>query len=107
FEGDRVRAGNTDGPGLLAALADQAPKLEIADRPVVLLGAGGAARGALAALLQAGAPEVRVLNRTLERAEALAELDVRAYALPLGWAAQAFRGAGLLVNATAAGLSGG
>jgi shikimate dehydrogenase len=106
FEAGRVRADNTDGIGLMAALAEQAPDLDIAGRPVVLLGAGGAARGALAALVGAGAEEIRVLNRTLERAEALAERDARAYALPLGWAAQAFGGAGLVVNATAAGLSG-
>lgn len=101
-----VEARNTDGPGLLAALAEQAPMLELKHGPAVLLGAGGAARGALAALLEAGAPEVRILNRTLDRAEALADLDSRAYALPLGWAAEAFIGANLVVNATAAGLSG-
>ena len=106
FKGGRIEADNTDGIGLLSALAQQAPKLNIAGAPVVLLGAGGAARGALAALLASGAPEVRILNRTLERAETLADLDPRAYALPLNWAGEAFLGAGLVVNATAAGLSG-
>ncbi|HEY2482631.1 MAG TPA: NAD(P)-binding domain-containing protein, partial [Caulobacteraceae bacterium] len=40
--------------------------------PVVILGAGGAARGAAAAFLDAGAPGVRLINRSLERARTLA-----------------------------------
>jgi shikimate dehydrogenase len=77
FEDGRVRADSTDGQGLMAALAEQAPALSLGDRPVVILGAGGAARAAAAALKAAGA-RVGVLNRTAARAEALAaDLDVR------------------------------
>lgn len=77
FEGGRVRADSTDGAGLMAALAEQAPALEAAGRPVLILGAGGAARAAAAALKAAGA-EVGVLNRTPQRAERLAaDLGVR------------------------------
>lgn len=77
FEGGRVLADSTDGAGLMAALAEQAPELEVAGRPVLVLGAGGAARAAAAALKAAGA-EVGVLNRTRERAGALAtDLGVR------------------------------
>lgn len=72
FEDGRVRADNTDGPGLMAAVAEQAPGLDVRGRPVVVLGAGGAARAAAAALKAAGA-EVGVLNRTAERALALAD----------------------------------
>ena len=76
-EGGRVRADSTDGAGLMAALAEQAPALDVAGRPVVILGAGGAARAAAAALTAAGA-QVGVLNRTPARAEALAaDLGVR------------------------------
>ncbi|MFN3930408.1 MAG: shikimate dehydrogenase [Brevundimonas sp.] len=71
FEDGRVRADSTDGAGLLAALAEQAPALDLSGRPVLILGAGGAARAAAAALKAAGA-EVSVLNRTAERAERLA-----------------------------------
>lgn len=71
FEGGRVRAGSTDGEGLVAALAAQAPDLDVRGRSVVVLGAGGAARAAVAALTAAGA-DVGVLNRTRARAEALA-----------------------------------
>lgn len=71
FDGGRLSADSTDGEGLMGALAEQAPDLDVAGRPVVILGAGGAARAAAAALAAAGA-RVGVLNRTRERAEALA-----------------------------------
>ena len=71
FEDGRVRADSTDGAGLMAALAEQAPRLEVCGQTVVVLGAGGAARAAVAALKAAGA-DVGVLNRTRARAEVLA-----------------------------------
>jgi shikimate dehydrogenase len=103
----RIVADNTDGAGLLAALAAEAPGFDPARGPAVILGAGGAARGAAAALLAAGAPEVRVRNRTRGRADALAQA--------LGPAVRTFdegddaalAGAGLIVNATTLGLGGG
>lgn len=108
FEPDgTLRADNTDGAGLLAAFAGQAPGFDPAAAPVVILGAGGAARGAAAAFVAAGAPEVRILNRTLARAQAIAErLGPRVSPLPLDQAAQAFEDAGAVINATSAGLSG-
>lgn len=71
FEDGRIRADSTDGAGLMAALVEQAPELDVRGQSVVVLGAGGAARAAVAALIGAGA-EVGVLNRTRDRAEALA-----------------------------------
>lgn len=77
FDGGRVLADSTDGEGLMAALADQAPDLDVVGQPVLILGAGGAARAAAAALKAAGA-EVAVLNRTAERAAQLAvDLGIR------------------------------
>ncbi len=102
-----ITADNTDGAGLLAAFAEQAPGFDPGAAPVVILGAGGAARGAAAAFLAAGAPEVRVLNRTLARAEILAgALGSKVFPRPLTEAASAFDGAGAIINATAAGLAG-
>jgi shikimate dehydrogenase len=72
FRDGRVHAHSTDGEGLLKALAEQAPDFDLAAGPVLFLGAGGAARAAVAALLAGGAPEVVVRNRTQERAKALA-----------------------------------
>lgn len=108
FEHDgQILADNTDGVGLLAAFAQQAPGFDPAAAPVVILGAGGAARGAAAAFKAAGAPQVRIVNRTLARAEAICEaLGERAKAFPLDQAAAAFEGAGAVINATSAGLSG-
>ena len=75
FEADgSIGADNTDGEGLMAALAEQAPGFDPAAGPLTLLGAGGAARAAAAAFLAAGAPAVRVVNRSAARAEALVAL---------------------------------
>lgn len=73
FEAGRVHADSTDGAGLMGALNEQAPVFSAEGRTAVVLGAGGAARAAVAALVQAGAAKVYVLNRTLDRAQALAE----------------------------------
>ncbi len=71
FEDGRVRADSADGAGVLYALAEQAPKLKLNGASVVMLGAGGAARASAGALIEAGAA-LSILNRTRERAEALA-----------------------------------
>jgi shikimate dehydrogenase len=104
--GGRVHADNTDGAGLLAALAQQAPGFDVRRGPAVILGAGGAARGAAAALLDAGAPEVRLINRTKARAEAIAAaLGAGVRVVPAE--PRAFEDAALIVNATTLGLGGG
>jgi shikimate dehydrogenase len=93
FEGDgRIRADNTDAPGLIAALPFSA-----AGRTALVLGAGGSARAAVWALLDAGAREVRVWNRTPARAR---ELCAELGGTPVLDAASA----DLLVNCTSVGL---
>lgn len=72
FEAGRVSADSTDGEGLMQALEEQAPALSVTGRTVVVLGAGGAARAAVSALMDRAA-DVAVLNRTAERARALSE----------------------------------
>lgn len=102
-----IRADNTDGLGLLSAFAVQAPGFDPAAAPVAILGAGGAARGAAAAFLSAGARDIRILNRTLARAEEIAaDLGGGVHAYGLDQAGQGFEGVGALINATSAGLSG-
>jgi len=96
FRDGQVLADSTDGEGLLWALAQQAPGLALAGATVVMLGAGGAARAAIAALVRAGA-RVRVVNRTRARAEALAK-DLGG-AVEVGDPSTAFQGATLIVNA--------
>lgn len=109
FEADgSIRADNTDGPGLLGAIAAQAPGFDVSAAPVVILGAGGAARGAVAALLLAGAPQVRIVNRTLARAQelvaAFGDKTLAADEADLPWL---LADAGLVINATSLGLGGG
>ena len=71
FEDGHVHADSSDGVGVLHALAEQAPGLDLKDAVVVMLGAGGAARAGAGALIEAGAC-IRILNRSRDRAEALA-----------------------------------
>ena len=71
FEDGRVLADSSDGVGVLYALAEQAPALNLKGAVVVMLGAGGAARAGAGALIEAGA-SIRILNRSRDRAEALA-----------------------------------
>jgi len=108
FEPDgRIIADNTDGVGLLGALSAQAPGFSAPSGPAVILGAGGAARGAAAALIEAGAPQVRVVNRTRARAEALAAALGGEIAVFAEGDTAAFADAALIVNATTLGLGGG
>jgi shikimate dehydrogenase len=87
-----ISAENTDAPGLIAALG-RSPR----GMSGLVLGAGGSARAAVWGLLDAGATEVSVWNRTPERAIALArELGARAVSQPVA--------AELLVNCTSVGL---
>jgi len=101
-----LQGDNTDGDGFLRALAelDVAP----AGLPTVVLGAGGAARAVVLALLRAGA-RVQVHNRTPARAERLvAELTGHGTLRAAGEATleRTVRSARLLVQATAAGMEG-
>jgi shikimate dehydrogenase len=102
-----VQAHNTDGLGMMRAFAVQAPGWDVRNGPVTVLGAGGAARGAVAALLAAGAPKVWVLNRTLARAQAIRKaLGDRVFPLPYGHATSALTQTTAVINATSVGLGG-
>jgi len=112
----RLRGLNTDGYGFIANLEAQAPGWREADGPAVLIGTGGAARAIAVALIEAGieagAKGLRLVNRTKERAERLAEtlqatFDQADIAV-MGWEkrAEALEGAGLCVNCTSLGMKG-
>jgi shikimate dehydrogenase len=107
YEGDVLVGDNTDGEGFLASLEEGCPGWARKARCALVLGAGGAARGVIAALRGTGIPRIVVANRTRERAEALARLfgpGVEAIA----WAdlPEALREADLLVNTTSLGMKG-
>jgi len=103
---DRIEALNTDGEGLLHAFARQAPGFDLTKRPVAIIGAGGAARGAVAALERAGVGDIRVVNRTKARAEALADRFSHTSAYGLDQLKTALDGAGAVINATSAEIAG-
>mgnify|MGYP001176591925 CR=1 FL=1 len=67
----KIHADNTDGSGFIANLRQNAPDWKPASGPAVVLGAGGAARAVVAALIEVGVPEIRLANRTRPRADAL------------------------------------
>ena len=93
-------ATNTDPGGFWAPVAE----MDLAGRPVAVLGGGGAARAVLWALAQVGVGEVTVLNRNVLKASALlARLGLKGRALPLD---APLPPAALLVNATALGMRG-
>jgi shikimate dehydrogenase len=102
---------NTDAYGFRENLHDCAPDWRAATGPAVVLGAGGAARAVVAALIEAGSAEIRLVNRTRERAERLArDLAVAATSRISVWPwearAEVLREAGLLVNTTSLGMTG-
>ena len=105
-ENGALHGDNTDGFGFISHLQQQAPSWERA-LPVAMLGAGGAARAVADALTAAGVPEIRLVNRSGERAAALAEAaGERVRALPWDGRAAALEGCGLLVNTTTLGQIG-
>lgn len=67
----KIHADNTDGSGFIANLRQNAPHWDPTSGPAVVLGAGGAARAVVAALIEVGAPEIFIANRTRPRADAL------------------------------------
>lgn len=105
-----LEASNTDVSGFGENLRDQAPDWDASAGAAVVLGAGGSARAVLAALAAAGVGEVRLVNRTRNRAEAVAdvlsEAGLRISIHPWGEANAVLEGAGLLVNTTSLGMAG-
>jgi len=109
-EDGRLVGHNTDGPGFVRSVEERGHA--IAGRAVALLGAGGSARSVAFACARAGARSLAILNRTVERAEGVAEL-VRAQAgladadpLPISGAEarQAVEAADVVVDCTSVGM---
>lgn len=103
----RLRGTSTDGEGFIANLASGSPALRLKDERAVLLGAGGAAMAIIGALLDQGVAEIAIANRTMERAQALAQKFGRAIT-PVAWdsRAAALADCALLVNTSSLGMSG-
>ena len=98
---------NNDGAGYIQSLRDADPTWRGDAGPALVLGAGGAARAIVVALLDEGVPELRITNRTLERAQALAEaFGDRVKVVPWAERNEAMAGISLLVNTTTQGMHG-
>lgn len=104
FEGDTIFGDNTDGVGLVADIVCNAG-VPLAGRRILLLGAGGAARGVILPLLQQAPSELVIANRTAARALALAQrFAAEGPILARDFAAVA-GSFDIVINATAASLS--
>ena len=106
-EGELIVGGNTDALGFLGNLDQEAPGWDRNPGPAVVLGAGGAARAVIYALVARGFAPVTVVNRTLDRAAALAE-RFGDKVLVAGWDAvpKLLETARILVNTTSLGMKG-
>ena len=106
FEDGILWGGNTDGHGFAANLDDNAPGWA-SNGPAVVLGAGGASRAIIHALKQRGVADIRIVNRTLARAQELRDrFGAGVTAHGMAATGELLADAGLLVNTTALGMHG-
>ncbi len=110
--GGRLIGTNTDADGFIENLYEQAPGWRPAAGPALVLGAGGAARAVVAALIDAGAPALRIANRHRARAAAIArdfggpEPGASITVLPWEERSATLADIALLVNTTSLGMAG-
>jgi shikimate dehydrogenase len=107
-EADGTLSGfNNDGNGFVQSLRDVKPGWRADEGPILLLGAGGAARAVVVALLENGARQIRIANRTDEKAQAIAR-EFGPVVTTVAWADRnaAIAEPALLVNCTDRGMIG-
>ena len=103
----RLRGTNTDAFGYIESLREAQPAWRASAGPAVVLGAGGAARAVVCALLDAGSPLVRLCNRSLANAQGLAqEFGPQVQACEWATRSAVLADANLLVNTTNLGMHG-
>ncbi len=103
----KIHGDNTDGYGFLENLKQGAPDWDPTVGPAAVIGAGGAARAVIASLLESGTPEVRLTNRTKNRAEALLrEFGNKVNVVDWVQAGNILDGANTVVNASSLGMVG-
>lgn len=102
-----IFADNTDGYGFIENLRHGAPDWDPKSGPCAVVGAGGAARAVLHALLNAGVTEIRLTNRTKRRAEDLRqEFGTKITVHDWVQAGNIFEGAATVVNTSSLGMEG-
>jgi shikimate dehydrogenase len=98
---------NNDGNGFIQSLRDVDPQWTPASGPILVLGAGGAARAVAASLAAQGAKEIRVANRTLDKAQEIAgAVGATVKVVPWEQREDALDGVALLANTTSLGMAG-
>lgn len=98
---------NNDGFGYVESLREEMPGWRVDAGPVAVIGAGGAARAVLVGLAERGAREIRLCNRSEDKAQQLAaELGGPIRAVPWEQRHAALADVALLVNTTSQGMSG-
>ena len=104
LEDGLLHATNTDGRGFTANLDERHPGWDRIERAVIL-GAGGASRAVIQAVRDRGFKEIHVVNRTVERAQELADrFGERVHAHPIAALGEVMQGAGLFINTTSLGM---
>ncbi len=107
LEDGRLCASNTDAHGYMTYLDRRAPQWAARDAPVLILGAGGAARAIIYGFLEAGVSQVRLCNRSQVRAEDLARhFGSRVKVWEWSERNSALTDAGVIVNTTTLGMKG-
>lgn len=102
-----IFADNTDGYGFIENLRQNAVDWDPRSGPAAVIGAGGAARAVIVALLDAGVPEIRLTNRTRLRADQLkSEFGGRIVVYDWAHMNGMLNGATTLVNTTSMGMEG-
>ena len=103
----KLYADNTDGYGFIENIRQHAPDWQAKDGPALVLGAGGAARAIVSALLEAGAPEVYISNRTRSRADQIkSDFGNRVNVVDWVKASTEIEHTHTLVNTTSLGMTG-
>ena len=103
----KIHADNTDGYGFLENLKAGAPEWDPRSGPAAVLGAGGAARAVIVALLDAGVQDILLSNRTLARAEQLqSDFGNRVKVFDWVQAGNMLEEASLVVNTSSLGMVG-
>lgn len=103
----KIYADNTDGYGFIENLRQNAPDWQANSGPAAVFGAGGAARAVIVSLLDAGAPEILLSNRTRAKAETLrAEFGSRVTVVEWVQAGNMLEEAPTVVNTTSLGMKG-
>jgi len=105
FRDGQIIADNYDGVGFIENVRQTVGAGFDAAKPALVFGAGGASRAIIHALLDIGVPEIRLANRTSERAQVLARQFGKQVRV-IDWDASeaAMPGAGLIVNTTSMGM---